>query len=144
MVYTAYMAYIPEEGVGVALLANASGPRLSDLGLYALALALGKDPDAIPTVATQRTLEGLVGIYEAFRGTMRVEVRPLGEFLVIRIKDRFAEQLIPLVPEDLSGEVKRFTTLQNGRVLPVEFLTGEGEVLLLYERYCFRRIGTLT
>ena len=143
LVYTAHMAYIPEEGIGIALLANASGPRLAQLALYGLALMLGADPEALPFVVHGRALEELAGVYEAFRGTMRVEVRPLGEMLAISMKDRYSEQLIPLVPEDLSGEVKRFTSLQNGRVLPVEFLVdGEG-VRLVYERYCFRRVGPL-
>jgi len=40
--------------------------------------------------------------------------------------------------------VKRFFTLQNGRRLPVEFLVDEGGVRLIYERYCFRRVGPLS
>ena len=144
LVYTAHMAYIPEEGIGIALLANASGPRLAQLALYGLALMLGADPEALPFVAHERALEELAGVYEAFRGTMRVEVRPLGEMLAISMKDRYSEQLIPLVPQDLSGEVKRFFTLQNGRRLPVEFLVDEEGVRLVYERYCFRRVGPLS
>lgn len=143
LVYTAHMAYIPEEGIGIVLLANASGPRLAQLALYGLALMLDADPEALPFVIHGRAVEELPGVYEAFRGTMRVEVRPLGEMLIISIKDKHSEQLIPLVPEDLSGGVKRFYTLQNGRKLPVEFLVdGEG-VRLVYERYCFQRVGPL-
>ena len=143
LVYTAHMAYVPEEGIGIALLANASGPRLAHLALYGLALLLGEDPEALPFIAHGRALEELVGVYEAFRGTMRVEVRPLGEMLVISMKDRYSEELIPLVPEDPSGGVKRFFTLRNGRRLPVEFLVDGNEVKLIYERYCFRRLGPL-
>lgn len=143
LVYTAHMAYIPDEGVGIALLANGSGPRLAQLALYGLALMLGKDPEALPFVVQGRTFERLVGLYEAFRGTMRVEVRPLGEMLSLRIADRFSAQLVPLVPEDLTGDRVRFTTLQNGRTLPVEFLVDGKEIKLIFERYCFRRIGAL-
>ncbi len=143
LVYTAHMAYVPEEGVGIALLANASGPRLAQLALYGLALMLGEDPETLPFVVQGRALEELIGVYEAFRGTMRVEVRPLGEMLAISIRDKYTEELIPLVPEDLSGEAKLFFTLRNGRKLPVEFLVGDDGIRLVYERYCFRRAGPL-
>jgi hypothetical protein len=143
LVYTAYMAYLPEEGIGIALLANGSGPRMAQLGLYGLALAVSADPEELPFVVHQRALEELAGVYEAYRGTMRVEVRPLGEMLGIVLRDRYTEQLIPLVPEDLSGAVKRFTTVQNGRNLPVEFTVKGNEVTLIYERYCFRKVGAL-
>ncbi|HID09201.1 TPA: class A beta-lactamase-related serine hydrolase, partial [Candidatus Micrarchaeota archaeon] len=66
LVYTAYMAYAPKEGVGVALLANGSGPRMAHLGLYGLALALGKDPEELPFVRYGRLLERISGVYEAF------------------------------------------------------------------------------
>ena len=143
LVYTAYMAYIPGEGLGVALLANGSGPRLAHLGLYGLALALGKDPEDLPFVRYGRLLERIAGVYEAFRGTMRVEVRPLGDIPAVHIEDRYSEQLVPLFPEDPFGDEPRFTAFQNGRVLPVEFRLEGGEVTLIYERYAFRRVGPI-
>ena len=49
---------------------------------------------------------------------------------------------MPLFPEDPFGGEPRFTAFQNGRILPVEFLIEE-EVILIYERYAFRRVGPL-
>ncbi len=42
LVYTAYMGYLPDEGLGCVVLSNASGYPLSLIGMYVLAAALGR------------------------------------------------------------------------------------------------------
>jgi len=143
LVSTAHMAFIPETDMGVVLLANGSGYPLAYLAQYALALMLGEDPWEIPALRMERRLERLTGTYETYKGTFGANIRRAGDFLVLEIRDRHTEQIVPLTPETFTGEVATFRTLAGGQYLPVEFrLTTEG-IDLLYERYRFRRSGPL-
>ena len=79
LVYTAFMGYLPDDGVGVVVLANSSGYPLSLIGMYALALALGRDPyEAVPYLKYEEVLEKLQGTYETYKGTYRLQVRRMG------------------------------------------------------------------
>ncbi len=142
LVSTAYMGYIPDEDVGIVLLANGSGYPLSQLGMYGLSLLLGENPDVLPFVRNERALAELAGTYETYRGTMRVEVVWKGDFLFLEIRDRYTETVVPLIPEELGPEVARFLTLQRGRRLPVEFRRKGGTWELIYERYLLRKVST--
>ncbi|RLE31253.1 serine hydrolase [Candidatus Acetothermia bacterium] len=143
LVSTAYLGYVPEEGVGIALLANGSGYPLSQLGMYGLALLLGEDPDALPFVRQEAALAELTGTYETFKGTVRVLVRRKGDLLSLEISDKYIDLIVPLIPESLDGEVRKFYALERGRRIPVEFRPASGGIVLLYERYLFRRTGEL-
>jgi len=143
LVSTAYIGFIPEEGVGIALLANGSGYPLSHLGMYGLALMLGEDPDGLPFVKRDKALTELVGTYETYRGTMRALVRRTGDLLSLEIRDKYTDLIVPLIPEALEDDVRTFYALQQGRRLPVEFRCREGKVELVYERYLLRRTGDL-
>jgi CubicO group peptidase (beta-lactamase class C family) len=143
LVATAYMGFIPEERVGVALLANGSGYPMAQLGQYALALLLGRDPEKLPFVARERRLKELEGLYETYKGTMQARVRRQGDFLLIEIRDKYTELVVPLVPEALDEDVRTFYTLSAGQRLPVEFRVCDGQVELIYERYLLRRVGKL-
>lgn len=78
LVYTAFAGYLPEEGVGVAVLANAAGYSPYKVGTYALALALGEDPGQLPFVKLERLVRRIEGEYEAFKGTMKATVKEEG------------------------------------------------------------------
>jgi len=143
LVYTAYIGYIPEKRVGVALLANGSGYPLSQMGLYALALLLGKDPDELPFIKYEKTYELLSGLYETYKGTMDAKVVPKGGLLQIEICDKYTDMIIPLIPEEIEGDVKKFYAIQAGGKLPVEFLVEGERVELIYERYRLKKVGNL-
>lgn len=143
LVATAYIGFIPEEGVGIALLANGSGYPLANLGMYGLALMLGEDPEGLPFVKRDRVLSELVGTYETYRGTMRALVKRTGDLLSLEIRDKYTDLIVPLIPESVEGDVRMFYALSAGRRLPVEFRVREGEVDLIYERYLLRRTGDL-
>lgn len=143
LVSTAYMGFIPEEGVGIALLANGSGYPLSQLGMYGLALMLGEDPESLPFVQRDKALAELVGVYETYKGTMRAQVKRMGDLLSLEIRDKYTDLIVPLVPEALEGDVRTFYALQRSRRLPVEFRVREGEIDLIYERYLLRKTGKL-
>jgi CubicO group peptidase (beta-lactamase class C family) len=144
LVATAYIGFVPEQGVGIALLANGSGYPLSQLGMYGLAIRLEKDPEELRFVQIERALTELVGTYETYKGTMKAQVKRMGDFLAIEIKDRYNDLVVPLVPEVIEGETRTFYTLGSGIKLPVEFRVGEAGTDLIYERYRLQKTGKLS
>ena len=140
---TAYIGYIPERKIGIALLANGSGYPLSQLGMYGLALMLGEDPEKLPFIKLERQLDSLTGRYQTYKGTMDAQVVKKGSFLCVIIKDKYMEEVVPLFPENLEGNVKTFYTLQGAGKLKVEFIVNGEDVDLLFERYRLKRVGVL-
>ncbi|MDW8040274.1 MAG: serine hydrolase [Nitrososphaerota archaeon] len=143
LVYTAYIAYIPEKKVGVAILANGSGYLLSQMGLYTLAMLIGKNPEELPFIKVENTYELLTGMYETYKGTMEAKVVAKGGILQIEICDKYTDMVIPLIPENLEGNVKKFYALQSGGKLPVEFKVENNNVELIYERYRLKKVSSL-
>ncbi len=143
LVATAYMGYIPEKGMGVALLANGSGYPLSQIGLYGLALMLGENPENLPFIKVERTFDLLTGLYETYKGTMKAQVVSKGGILQLEVKDKYTDMIIPLIPENIEGEVKMFYTVEAGVKLPVEFIVRGDKVDLIYERYRLKKVGKL-
>jgi len=143
LVATAYIGFVPEQGVGIALLANGSGYLLSQLGMYGLAILLEKDPESLPFVRIAGALTELVGTYETYKGTMKAQVKRMGDFLILEIKDKYNDLAVPLVPEAIQGETRAFYTLGSGMKLPVEFRVNETGIDLIYERYRLRKTGKL-
>jgi len=146
LVATAYLGFVPEEDVGVALLANGSGYPMAQFGQYALALLLRRDPEELPFVVRERRLKELEGLYETYKGTMQAQVRRQGDFLLIEVRDKYTEQVVTLVPEALDEDIRTFYTLSAGQRLPVEFhIRGRDSlrVELIYERYLLRKVGQL-
>jgi len=141
LVATAYIGFIPQQGVGIALLANGSGYVLSQLGMYGLALLIGEDPESLPFVQMERNLTELVGTYATYKGTMKAQVKRMGAFLAIEIKDKYNDLVVPLVPGEIEGEIRTFYTLGSGMKLPVEFRVKEEKIELIYERYLLRKTG---
>lgn len=143
LVYTAYIGYVPEKKVGVALLANGSGYPLSQIGQYALAMLLGKNPEELPFIKTEKTYELLSGIYETHKGTMDAKVAAKGGLLQIEISDKYNDMVISLIPENLEGNLKKFYALQSGGKLPIEFIVEDNYVELIYERYRLKKVSNL-
>ena len=141
LVATAYMGFIPEQHMGIVLLANGSGYPLSQLGLYGLAMLLDKDPEELPFVKIEKNLTELVGRYETYKGTMKAQVKRRGDFLAIEIKDKYNDLVVTLVPDEVEGDVRTFYSLGAGIKLPVEFRVNGTGVDLIYERYRLRRTG---
>lgn len=143
LVYTAYMGYIPDKKIGIAVLANGSGYPLSQIGLYGLALMLGENPENLLFIKVEKTFEQLTGLYETYKGTMKAQVVSHGGILQLEIKDKYTDMIIPLIPEDIEGKLKIFYTIQAGGKLAIEFMTEGGKVELIYERYRLKKVGNL-
>jgi len=136
LVYTAYMGYLPSDKIGVIVLANASGYPLSTIGIYALTLALGRDPEKeLEFLRKEHIIESLEGVYETYKGTHRYIVKRQGDFLVLHYKNRYLESTTILVPEEINEDYARFFTLYNGRKMWAEFYRRDGKTILIFERY---------
>lgn len=141
LVHTAYAAYVPDANIGVALLSNASGYPLSHMGMFALALLLGKDADELPFIRHDRILDKLAGRYETYKGTMRLGVRRKGDALLFETKGRYFDISVPFLPEEVSDDYARFFTIQHSRKIIAEFTIDKDDVTLIYERYKLVKTG---
>ncbi len=140
LVYTAHFLYSRSDNVGVAVLSNSSGYPMGNLARYAMALAIGEDPKELPFVKLDEVYEKLTGRYATYMGTVEVEVSRIGDFLKIEYLGSLSEPEI-LVPDDLDGGVKKFHTLSNSNVYPVEFFEEGGKVLMVHERFLYEKVG---
>ena len=135
LVYTAYMGFIPERGIGVAVLANASGYPLSQIGMYALMVLSGKDPERLPFVIYEKTLKGLEGVYRAYKSTITFNVKVEGSFIILESRRRYSGMGLILVPEVIEEDRVLCYTLQYGRKIYAEFRRKGSKIELIYERY---------
>ena len=134
-VYTAYVGYIPEKKIGVAVLGNPSKYSASNIGMFALAQLLGVDPKALPYVKQDRILQNLQGEYETYKGTIKINIKKQGDLLIAEMRDRYTEEAIPLIPQKLEEDRATFYTLSEGVKLTTEFNVRNGKVEWIFERY---------
>jgi len=140
-VYTAYVGYVSDKRIGVAVLGNPSNYLPSNIGKFALAMLLDVDPKTLPFMKRERILEKLQGEYETYKGTMKIRIKRKGDFLIAEIKDKYTEETIPLVPEKLEDDHSVFYTLSEGAKISTEFALKNGRVEWIYERYKAQKKG---
>ncbi len=142
-VATAYLGFIPDENIAAAVLINGSGYGTGMFAMYGLAMMLGQDPEALPYVRRERQLVELEGVYQTYKNTMRFEIRRAGDLLTLTEKDKFGSNSIPLIPESIEQDIRRFYVLNNGSKVYSDFhLDGKG-IQLIHERYLLRKTGSL-
>ncbi len=145
LVATGQMSFLPEENLGVMMLANGSGYPLSNMTQYALAILTGNDPDALRFRHSEVFYEELTGIYESYKGNHRATVRRTGDLLQFETAGEHLTQKVPLIPSRVTPEGATFFAITGGARIPVEFATGDGEPTeLIYERHKMRRVSALT
>jgi hypothetical protein len=142
-VATAYMGYLPEKNVGVAILTNGSGFATGQFGMYGLAMLLGEDPETLPYVRQVRILTELEGSYETYKGTMKVQVKRAGDLLTMTETDKHGSNTSIMIPETLDEQHSIFYSLESGAKKNVEFIVKDGKVEFIFERYLFRKTGKL-
>jgi CubicO group peptidase (beta-lactamase class C family) len=111
-VATAYLGFLPDRELGVAVLCN-TGPGYSTYALAqeVVAAALGEDPDEAVAERVRRSrMDRLCGEYETYRGIKRARVERQGEGLLLTFEDAFGGAPLPLVPEDELLEGYWFST----------------------------------
>ena len=143
LVYTAHIGFVPEEKVGVAILANGSGYPMAQFAQAALALLLGEPLERLPFVWLEALAEKILGVYATYRDTMRVSVRPRGGTIELVVEDREAPVTVVLALEEIGESEVHFRALLGDRTLPVVFRLKGKETELIYERYKLRRIAPL-
>ncbi len=145
LISTGQMAFMPDEGWGVMLLANGSGYSLSNLAQYALAVLMGEDPDELAFRRSEVLLKEFEGIYEAYQGNYRGKLRRLGDLLQFETSSRFFSQKVPLIPQRISpGGTSEFFTIRGGQRLPVHLHKREdGAHELIFERYKMKKTSQL-
>lgn len=142
LVYTAHIGFIPEEGVGVAVLANGSGYPMAQLAQAALALVLNQPLERLPFVRLEAVAEKALGVYATYRETMRAVLRPRGGALELVVEDREAPLTVVLALEEVAEGEVRFRAVLGERAMPVVVrLRNPPE--LIYERYKLRRVAPL-
>ncbi|MGC9149404.1 MAG: serine hydrolase [Sulfolobales archaeon] len=142
LVYTAYIGYIESEKLGVVVLTNTTGYSPTFIGQYALALALGRDPEKeLRFVYYERVYDKLVGDYVSYRSTIRTRVERRGPILYLVSKGKYTGWELPLFPKELREDEYIFTTPSLGVETPVEFrVRKDGSIELIYERYKFVKV----
>lgn len=142
LVSTAYLAFIPEEGIGVAMASNAAGFPYATVAEGVFAALMGRDPEkAIPALRIRRKMEMLSGTYETYRGLSRVEVVSKAGLLYLVQKDPLSNITAPLIPEDDWLETGGFYIWSEGVKQPVEFVTESPEKIDLYvERNRYHKV----
>jgi CubicO group peptidase (beta-lactamase class C family) len=134
-VYTAFLGYIPEERVGVVLLANGSGYPMIYLGLYLLAVTTNRSPDKLPFIKYERLLRNIEGAYESWRGAYRVYVKVKNWVPYIVERSKYGKMETPLFPLSISDDEATFVALTYGRKSTVTITLNPPT--LIYERFKF-------
>jgi CubicO group peptidase (beta-lactamase class C family) len=140
LTHNTYVAYIPEEKIGVVVLSNVAGYSPSYMGFYALSLLMNEEPEKLPFLKYENNLKKLQGRYETYKGTMKYSVVKKGDYLFIEYKDKFSESSIPLFFEKEEGNMFIFSTISSGRRIKVEFKVDETGIWMLLERYRFKKV----
>ncbi len=143
-VATAYMGFIPDKNIGVAVLTNGSGYGTGAFGMYALAGLLGEDPEALPFVRNERQLAELEGVYQTYKNTMRFEIRRVGDLLTLTEKDKFGSNSVTLLPESIQQDKRSFYVLNGGSKIYSDFYVDSKGIQLIHERYLLRKTGSLS
>ncbi len=139
LVSTAQMDFIPEEELGVVILANGSGYPLSQLSSYTLAVLLDEDPDRLHFRRAEIDLEKLTGRYEAYKGNYQLEIERSGDMLSLQNVSSSLGEKEMLIPDELGEKKLVFSALRGGRRVPVEFYRREDGIELLYGRYKLKK-----
>ncbi|NHX36931.1 MULTISPECIES: serine hydrolase [Halolamina] len=142
-VSSAYLGFLPDEQVGVALASNTSPAfPLGAVGEGVLAAVLGEDPESVPFVRLRRRHRRLAGEYAAYEGVMSATVERDGGSLRVDFDHPLKDGETVLFPAPEEGENERadaayrYETVDSaGRREPVEFRVEDGEVSLLIDRW---------
>ncbi|WP_232702427.1 serine hydrolase [Halobacterium wangiae] len=137
-VSSAYVGFLEDAGVGVAVLANTS-PEVhpSFVGRALLALVRGEDPDdAVPFYALRAKCRRVAGRYESFRSAMTADVEATGGTLQATFETALGEESVTAFPESLDPTDHRFYTVDaGGNRQPLTFEETDEGLDCYYQRW---------
>lgn len=134
---SAYVGFVPDSGIGVAVTSNIGGGPNSAIGGYALACLLGGDPDRdIKSIAGEALAERVRGEYTDYRGYTTLTVTEWGAgYLKAEFKSNEMSYSMPIIAEGTE-----LYTITNYHRSPVGVrMLADGGVELLLERHRFIR-----
>jgi len=141
VVSTAYAGFLEDAGVGVALACNTTAePHPMDIAGAILALAIGEQATAEPTVAIREKCEAVTGSYESFDGETTATVERERGGIAVTVSGSWGEEEFTAYPDSVDPDDHRFYTVAaNGARQEVEFDASGEEVDLFYTRSRLRR-----
>ena len=147
-----FLGFIPNRKFGIACACNSGngGNLMAMVPILLSTFLLGKDPmKDLKFYEIEQKLSTLTGIYETYKGFLKVKVVKVGAFLYIEPEDgdfAYNQGLsIPLVPEKEDIENFKFYTLSGaGGRMSIDFIFDDkGKVDMLLERNRFRKVREL-
>ena len=141
MVSGGYLAFMPEEKVGVAMGYNMLGMPSQEFVLGLFATLLGKEPEeAIPALKIRKKLKMLAGRYETYRGLSKAEVVYREGRLSFEQDNEYGRTSVLLIPENEKIENYDFYTYSDGIKNPITFDVQSPEKIDLYVGIRFHKI----
>ncbi|MEM0128462.1 MAG: serine hydrolase [Thermoplasmatales archaeon] len=141
-VYTSAIAFIPDEGIGISILANAEGYDPVLLCLYGLSILLDKDPeDSLLPLRIENALTRLEGTYKTYKGLLSARVSKNGDFLMLSGEDIGDHILVPTGSIESDRNHFTFFTLSGGARMEVEFRLSGPDIEMIFERYRYKKCG---
>ena len=140
MVSTAYVGFLPEEDLGVAVACNVGArPHPTQVAEGIVAILQDEDPaEVVPYYAYRDRIDPLVGSYEAYAGIREATVEERDGVLWVTLENGIDERTVALVPEDLE-EWQFRTRTRGGRQSVVEFVETDDRIDLFLERLRLHR-----
>lgn len=134
---SAYVCYVPDLGIGVAVACNAGDGPMRHIALYALAALMGKPPEkSLQYLAAQDLADAIAGEYADYRNFTTLAVSPWGAgFMKGEFKSGEQSFSFPLLIE--GGGLYTISEYHR-QVIPHRVLP-DGRMELLYERHRFVR-----
>ena len=137
-VSSAYFGFVPGLNIGVTLASN-SDFWAQPVADYALALSMGKDPEKLPYVSFQRKVETLIGRYETFKGSNKMQILLKGSSLFMEVGNPGQSNSMPLM---IDGN-KIFLVLGPNKVNLEVSAVSKNDITIRFERYLFHKIGKI-
>jgi len=135
-VSSAYFGFIPELSLGVTVACN-SEASTTMLGLYALCLLAGMDPEGVlPEVAFERRCSTLTGKYATFNGLHKATITRDGPNLFLKLLEGETPSLsLPIVFEKDKGYL-----LWGSGKLEIKIVQDKGKTHLYVERNVYHKV----
>ena len=137
-VSSAYFGFVPGLNIGVTLASN-SDFWAQPVADYALALSMDKDPEKLPYVSFQRKVETLIGRYETFKGSNKMQILLKGSSLFMEVGNPGQSNSMPLM---IDGN-KIFLVLGPNKVNLEVSAVSKNDITIRFERYLFHKIGKI-
>jgi CubicO group peptidase (beta-lactamase class C family) len=140
-VSTAYVGYLDDADVGVAIACN-DAPEIHPqfVGPAVLATLYGEDPaDATRFYALREKAAHVAGTYESHRGIQTATITPTGSRIEVTLETALSEDTFEAYPDSTDiDDLVYYTIKPSGARVPLEFTDDDG-LALRYQRWHLNR-----